>query len=406
MIKIPRSGEPRPVVNLNMNRPLSLLLLSFVMLARTSSAGEGDPIQQSDAPGLVPFQAGGTATDDLAAAYRSLYLAFSRLGAQRETAIGQAAEFERATLKAEPKKGFERLSAADSRIFEAIAISDPRSLLALSLFYEDLAYRHTADRNWGLALRAHNSTEELLRRLAGAAETEDDRAVASAAYQGFAADLLDNVAPGRAMEALEQAIGLTPRDIPANLTLAILLQRDERYAAAALRLDRVLTVDPAHREGRLRRALLSAKVDPEGRALKALEELSAGPEGDWITVVATQERGRLLLEAGEFERAIAWFGSAADRFPTEHSLRTALSFAQSRDGRRNAAAISARGALNAPRDGKLSARRRFAESPVRIIEPRREATRTAAEARWDGLRIALGAVPPAAAPAAGAGMLQ
>lgn len=383
-----------------MRRLSSLLLLAFLLLARASGAGEGDPIQASDGQGLVPFQVTGTATDELTAAYRSLYLAFARVGTERKSAIDEAAKFERATLEAEPKKGFERLSAADARLFDAIAISQPRSLLALSLFYEDLAYRHTADRNWGLALRAHNSTEELLRRLAGAAESEDDRAVASAAFQSFAADLLDNVTPGRAMEMLELAIGLTPRDIPANLTLAILLQRDERYAAAALRLDRVLTVEPNHREAKLRRAVLSAKVDPEGRAIQALEDLSAGSEGDWITVVATQERGRLLLEAGEFERAIAWFGAAADRFPTEHSLRTALSFAQSREGRRNAAAISARAALAAPRDGRLSARRRYAESPVRIIEPRREATRAAAETRWDGLRLALGAVPPAAAPTA------
>src|SRR5262245_39024302 len=187
-----------------MRRPLPLLLLSFLTLAATSFAGEGDPIQPSDTQGLVPFQAGGTAADELTAAYRSLYLAFARVGAERSTTIEEAAKFERATLQAEPKKGFERLSAADSRLFEAIAISNPRSLLALSLFYEDLAYRHTSDRNWGLALRAHNSTEEILRRLAGAAESEDDRAVASAAYQSFAADLLDNVAPGRAMEALEQ----------------------------------------------------------------------------------------------------------------------------------------------------------------------------------------------------------
>jgi len=381
---------------------LPMLLLTSPLPAAGGSGG-GEPVQSDQLPAMTSFPQGG-APDDLAAAYRSLYLAFS--GSDRAATIAEAAKFERETLVKEPKKGFDRLSAADSRLFDAVAGANPHALLSLGLFYEDLAYRHTSDRNWGLALRAHNATEQILRRLAESARSEEEREIASAAYQGFAADLLDNVAPGRATEMLELAIALDPDDAGANLALAILLQRDERYPAAALRLDRALAAEPGHREARLRRALLSARVDPAGRAVKELEALAAGTEGDWITVVATQERGRLLLNARKYERAIAWFSAAADRFPTEHSLRTALAFAQSREGRRNAAGISVRAALKAPRDSAESARRRFSDSPVRIIAPRRDATRAAAEKRWDGLRVALGAGSVPASPAAASGITQ
>jgi tetratricopeptide (TPR) repeat protein len=348
---------------------------------------------------MMQVPAGTSASDSLTAAYRSLYLAFA--GADRAAAIAEAVRFERATLESEPKKGFEKLSEADSRLFESLARTDPRALLALGMFYEDLAYRHYADRSWGLVLRANNATEAVLDRFASAASTREERTVAADAYQGFAADLLDHMASGRAEEMLEKALALEPGDVEANLALAILLQRDERYAPAALRLDRALQTDPANREARLRRALLSVRVSPEGKGVKELEALAAGAEGDWITVVATQERGRLLLAARRYERAIAWFGAAADRFPYEHSLRTALAFAQSREGRRNAAGISARNALKAPREAANSARRRFADSPVRLIAGSREATRVAAESRRETLRLALATVAPPEAATAG-----
>jgi tetratricopeptide (TPR) repeat protein len=393
---------PRGRIPMTSIRPLALLFLAN-MAANAGFAGEigsSDPAPSRPSEALNALILTGTGVDDLSRSYRSLYLAFA--DADRAAAIAQAAAFERATVAAEPKKGFERLLTADSELFGRIAEADPRSLLALCIFYQDLAYRHAADRSWGLLLRADRATEELLRRLARVASSDEDKALASAAYQAFAADLLEIYAPDRAAEMLDQALALTPADVNANLTVAILMQRDERYPQAALRLDRALETDPQHREARLRRALIRARVDPEGKALKELESLSAGRDNDWITVVATQERGRLLLAADKLERAIAWFSAAAERFPTEHSFRTALAFAQARAGRRNAAAISARALLAAPRDHTESARRRFADSPVRLIDARRVEMRAAAETRWDELKVALASfADPAAAPAEG-----
>jgi tetratricopeptide (TPR) repeat protein len=379
-----------------------ILLLSFAAATGTGRASGGDPgepMQTGETPAVLSLPQG-SAVYELTEAYRSLYLAFADVDRQR--AIDETVAFETRTLAAEPKKGFDRLSSADSRLFEKISEKHPGALLALGVFYQDLAHRHAADRNWGLLLRANKATEELLARLARAAATDSDRATASAGYQAFASDLLDIHAPGRAVEMLERALELTPNDVAANLALAILLQRDERYAPAAARLDRALAADPANREAQLRRALLRVRVDPGGRVLKDLENLAASPDGDWITIVATQERGRLLLAAGKLERAIGWFSAAAERFPAEHSFRTALAFAQARLGRRNAAAIAARALLAAPRVKSESARRRFAESPVRLIEARRGEMRAAAETRWDSLKLALAYVPDANANAAGA----
>lgn len=326
-------------------------------------------------------------THDLTRSYHGLFLAFAT--GDREAAIERTMAFERATLAAEPKKGFEKLSEADSRLFAAIERQRPQALLALTPFYRDLAHRYSLEHDFGLLMRANRATEELLQRMVQPKSDAFERRVVASAYESLALDLINIFATARAAEMLESALKLAPKDVPANIALSTLLLRDERYAAAVLHLDRALAVAPENREAALRRAVLRARTDFDARAARELEALAASPEPDWITVLALQERGRGLIAKGRFGDAIAWFERAAERFPKESSFPAAIAFCQHRAGLREAASTTALGALNRTGSGDTGARRRYAALPVELLEPRRGETNLAAEARREELQSAL-----------------
>ena len=357
----------------------------------TTPAAAGEPQSSNPAGSLSLPQVEGDRAHDLTRSYRELFLDFAT--GDREAVIDRAAAFERTTLAAEPKKGFEKLSAADSRLFAAIEERRPQALLALALFYRDLAHRYFSEHDFGLLMRANRATEELLQRMVQPESDEPERRVVASAYQSFALDLIGIHATARAAEMLENALRLAPDDVPANIALATLLQREERYAAAAFRLDRALAIAPEHREAHLRRAVLRGRTDFDARAASELESLAASPEPDWITIVALQERGRGLLAKGRFREAIAWFSGAAERFPAERSFQIALAFCQHRADHRDAADDSATAVLTRAAALEAGARKRFAAPPVQLLEPRRGETLAAAEARWEELR---GALLPAA----------
>jgi tetratricopeptide (TPR) repeat protein len=233
-----------------------------------------------------------------------------------------------------------------------------------------------------------------------AAKTEDERRLTATAYGGFAADLLTVPAPARAADMLSLGLLLVPDDVDANIALAVLLLRDRKPAAAAIRLDRVLGAHPDNREARLRRALMRAGFSADGRAAHDLESLSSTGETDWIALVAVQERTRRLLATGNYEKAIAYLNQIVPRFPSESSLRVALAFAAARSGKRSAAQEAVESALAAKAPPGEAARRRFGELPIRLLSPKTAVAEAAADARGPRLAAALSLTgQPATAPA-------
>jgi len=306
--------------------------------------------------------------EDLAR-YRAAYRdAFARWAAgDQEGGVSALATFEAGALASDKKRAMGWLEQADRPLTAALAAARPAAALPLALFYGELFRAHLGGGHVGLARRAEMRAADLLGRYATAAADEGQRALAAAAFEGMAADLLAAEAPQRAADLLERATSLAPGRVEDWVALGTLYEQARRLDTAAIALDRALDLDPKQREARLRRARIEILRQNPRRAAEMLDTLAAEPVADWIGVVAVQERARLLLAAGELPRAVALLEGAARRFPTEPSLALALSYAYERSGRRADARVAAERAIAGGAGFGAAPRKRYALPPTETL---------------------------------------
>jgi tetratricopeptide (TPR) repeat protein len=358
-------------------------------LASGSRAADSPAASAAAEPSSAPRFASRGARD-LEFAYRVAFHDFA--ANDRAKAIARVAAFERETFAAS-KRGLDLLRQAERRQLVEIGKRRPAALFELYVFYQDLALQHGRDGELALHARAHRTLREILDTLADLSRGGDRAPLVARAYQGWAVDLISGNSAKRAGEALVASLAIAPDDAPANLTLAILLQREGRGDEALEWFDRALTLDPDLREARLRAAILRAR-DPENAAAGAeLEALAGGAERDWIAALAAEERARQLFAARRYENGVAWIESMVARFPAEPGLQVALAWGRRQLGRRATAADAARAALAATSPGPFpepTARRRYGESPARLIVARRFESRDEIDRGWGQLAAALG----------------
>jgi Flp pilus assembly protein TadD len=207
--------------------------------------------------------------------------------------------------------------------------------------------------------------------------------------EALAADRIEGRDSAGAAALLERAARLAPDRAAPWLTIGILFERDRVLDRARAAFDRVLAIEPGHREARLRRARvdLLAGRDEAGDELERL----ASERLDWIGVVAAEERTRQLLAAGRDEAAIEFLLPLVEAAPGEASLARALAYALERTGRRLAAREHvARSTAATSRPG-TTPRKRYAEAPERLLLDRRVEVERAALLALPDLASALGA---------------
>jgi Flp pilus assembly protein TadD len=198
-------------------------------------------------------------------------------------------------------------------------------------------------------------------------------------------------------ELFARALALAPQEPSALLGRAALAAKLGDRDLARASLDQLLKHQPDHREARLRRALLADREGDARGAEAALAELARGAQTDWITALAYQELGRLLLERRQTGRAIAVLAEGSGRLPREQSLLVALAYLYERSGRTSALqAVLAR--LEPQTTADISPRLRFSQAPAAEIAELRQALLAAALLRQGELAAVLG---PARAPAGG-----
>ncbi|MEO8276475.1 MAG: hypothetical protein ABI639_09655 [Thermoanaerobaculia bacterium] len=319
--------------------------------------------------------------------YREIFSTLA--GGDRSGAIDRAAQFEAQALAANPARAIEWLSQADRVLLDSYLALRPDCALPLAIFYQRLLLIHARDRRFGLTQRALRVAEGLYAQMSLTARSEDERRLTATAYDGFAADLLTVPAPSRAAEMLTRGLLLVPDDVEANIALSVLLLRDRRPAAAAVRLDRVIGSHPDNREAQLRRALMRPGNAADGRAARELEILAVAREADWIALIAAQERARRFIAAGHYDKAISWLDRVIPRFPADSSLRVALAFAAARSSQRTTSAAAAEAAIATDAPAEDSPRRRFSEYPVDMLQPKAAIAEAAADARTKGLAAAI-----------------
>lgn len=381
-----------------------LFALAATVLPRLAAAGE-PPAGGERPPAGQPFTLPeplvlGPPVQELAERYREVFRTLA--AGDRSAAVSRAAELEIAAVAAHPGEAIEWLSQADAFLLGSYLEARPDCAPPLVQFYERLVLVHAAQHRYPLLQRALRVTDGLLVRMKLASSHPGERRLTADTYSSFAAELLTIPAPARATEVLEAGLELAPEDLDGNVALAILMLRDRRPDDAGSRLDRVLKRAPAHREARLRRALLRSGFSADGRAGHELDRLATSGEGDWIALVAAQERVRRLLATGDYDKSIEFLNRVLERFPAESSLRVTLAFASARSGRRAEAYLAAKSALATKVPPGEGARRIFAELPIRLLREQTARAEEAAEHRLPALAAAVDSVPtffPAPAPA-------
>ena len=345
-------------------RALPLLSLGLVVGlggVRPGLAVGGEPATAYERPAVAPDLETpepivlSPQAQQLSARYRGVF--WTLAAGDRSAAIERAAALESQALAADPGKAIEWLTQADGILLGAFIQEQPDCALPLALFYQRLVLAPATHQRYGLTQRALRVTNGILERMALGAATEAERRLIADAHSGFAADLLSVPAPARAADVLGRGLVLAPEDADINIALAILLLRDRRPQAAQERLDQVLRAQPAHREARLRRALMRDGFSADGRAARELEKLATGGENDWIALVAAQEGVRRLLATADYDKSIAFLNQVLDRFPTDSALRAALAFAMARSGHRAEAFLASQAALAAKAPTGEGARR-------------------------------------------------
>lgn len=281
-------------------------------------------------------------------------------------------------------------SAVEGPAIERLTERDPALLLPISVLYLDLERAALAAGRLPVARRARELAEDLAGRLAaGASDSAPRRRVAAALLEALAADRIEARDSAAAAALLERSARLAPDRAAPWLTIGILYERDRVLDRARAAFDRVLAVEPGHREARLRRA----RVDLLAGSAAAGAELErlASENLDWIGVVAAEERTRQLFAEGRDEAAIELLGPLVEAAPREASLQRALAYALERSGRRLAAREHVARATAATARPGTSPRKRYAEAPERLLLDRRVEVERAALLALPDLAAALAA---------------
>ncbi len=286
----------------------------------------------------------------------------SILALERESEAGQQTTLGRATTKVE------------MMVAEEIARRDPRALLPVALLHYHLLRSNRARGNQAAAVHHAQMVSAILGTFAQRLDSSDARRNAGILLDALATELIALRARLDAEQILQRSLDLNPDNPTALLVLASERERDGGYEEAVKYLERLVAIEPASVEGRLR---LAVNLRRTGRARDATDLLTAltrlpepGPEVRWAVEVAYQELARLRLDREDPQGAVALLEKAVERFPEAEGLRLELAFALERTGDPGAARAAVAQLADLPATGGESPRRRYSSGvdPTPLLE--------------------------------------
>lgn len=293
----------------------------------------------------------------------------------RFAAIAAMVELEKNS--AERSRGLTELAAAENAVISGIAVRDPSLLLPIALFHQDLGRSYKTAASWPLARHSLGLAVSIAETYAARSSEEGARERAAQTIVVLADLAIETGSWRLADELFARALAVAPREASALVGRAALAAKLGDRDLARASLDELLKHRPDHREARLRRALLRAREGEPKRAEASLAELTRGGQTDWITALAYQELGRLLLERQQVGRAIAVLAEGSGRLPRDQAILVALAHLYERTGR--ASALQAVLARLVPQTAaEISPRFRFSQAPAAEIAELRQALLAAA----------------------------
>ncbi len=329
--------------------------------------------------------------DDLSTRYRQALqqLAEGDAAAAREMLI----DLEERADRSAPGAIFKELEDIQWRLLSELSERSWSALLPVTLLHADLTAEY---RRRGAAALAEHSTRfsrRLAATLARRAGTPGERADAARALIDLAGRLLAAGRSGESVELFELALELDAASAAA-LGMAVSLERLGRYPAAVAALERLVEIDPAHAEGRLRLALNLGRLGKTGRSRPLLESLIADVTPQWVAVLAFQEMARIAMRENRLEAAIAALGMALERWPEQPGLRLQRAYLLDRAGRAIEARSLVARLVASPNGAAEAPRERYNRWPEGAVEAARRELVARAERRRGELAQALAAGGP------------
>ena len=325
----------------------------------------------------------------IAAAYRDA-LELLASGAF-EDAVVRLDAMESEVLDAGESRGdaLEWLLAAEERVAHQLARHDPETLLPLMVLHLDVYSLYDSRIIQPLRLIA---TRRRMHDLAQVYGSQGDQALSRRlaatvlAEAGIAIDRHNM--PQEARRMLEAAFALDDGNPTQLLYLGYWYERRGFYEDAVVPLRRLVEVDPAAHEGRLRLALCLRRLGQVDEAETFLRDLLVRGAEPWHEQLAYQELARILLEKQEIDEAVRLLEQAAVRYPGHQRLHLYRLYALERSDAGYRAAELLR--TLPPDDGRLSARNLYSRRPRSTLDGAKAVLRRHATGRLPILAVALG----------------
>ncbi len=151
-------------------------------------------------------------------------------------------------------------------------------------------------------------------------------ATASRVLTHMALNVRDDLSAFAAVEVLDRALQLDPKNRVALHILAALAEKDGDYDRAGELLDRLLALDPGNAPAHLRRAVVTLHRGETELAIARLGQVLTQDVEPWMAMVAYQELARALLRAGQTALAEQTLEQGLARFPEQQQFVVLLAF--------------------------------------------------------------------------------
>jgi Flp pilus assembly protein TadD len=361
----------------------------LALLCVGGTARAQDPNDPFSSPGVATATDNGSPAgrpsrrqqmDEVQSRYRQILAAWA--GGQTDKAVEDLMALETSIVRDDDVGTKKRLLKAEEAIIHEIGAANLETLVPVAMLHHDVYRRYLelgAKGHSLLLLHARGMARDLAILYKEQSGSEGAALVSSRILTSLGGMLQQYAQQLPAAEMFYQALTLDPRNTAAMMGLCIVYEKNAQYQSAVDLLRKIVDLDPAYSEAKLRLALNLKRLGKTDDARKRLVELADAKEATWVNALAAQELARLLSEQGSPAGAQKVLEAAVERFPNDARLYVELASVLDRKGEmRGAQAVlekvltlkaspedSSRLLYNTTRQETFAAARRFLDENAR-----------------------------------------
>lgn len=295
--------------------------------------------------------------------------AVSRLGngADLKTAVDGLVEWEASVVGEEVRKNLRTLMLAQVEVLQALAKSDPESLLPVFRLHEAAYVEHFRRRNFALAGHSRRLTATAAEIWLARPERGEEASWVADALVSLAETADRHLMFAVSQGFLERAVEVDPRNRAGRLLLAMLYEKLGEYESATDHLEELVASRPADAEGWLRLATLQRRLGDLEASRESLRQVIGLRPRPWILSLAYQTLIKELYADGSFGEGMRVLDEAEFLLPGDSTLRLARAYGLDRLGH-GREAVEVLKALSAEPGSEASFRLFYAQAAKELAQ--------------------------------------